>query len=735
MVASISNIVEVDPARGNDTSAAGSQQPYKTLTAALANLSGSTLVKLAPGTYSPSTGETFPITIPDGVIVNGPGEPQGQAAMLAGGGKVPNFNGFITLVLTGSGQLRGVTVRNAMGSGILMTSGHPLIRDCSVSRCPQDGIVIGGTAIPQIIKTKIEDNGGNAIRFTDRAKGMIEDCTLLRCQTGIQIADEAAPLVKKTRASGHQVGVLATGNSSPVLRENRIIQNLAQGLWVQGNSQPDLGQPEDPAGNFIRQNGQGDIRNDTAQVLLAVGNDLLPQYLQGLVTLAASVVPDSKAVPPSLLGQLTQGQSPQGQPIRQPTQGARTVPPGPSPEHKQPVALAAASQFPDVQGHWAAAYIEALADRGLVTGYDNGLYRPNEAINRAQFAAMVAASFRDQPAINAASRFVDVPDQHWAANAINQAQRQGFISGYPDQTFRPEQPMARIQAIVAVAQGLKLPPAPANVLSVYRDRAQIPSYATDALAAATQQNLVVNHPDGNQLRPLEPITRGEVATLIYQGLVAQGNAPPLETQATVIKAEMTQGSFPDIQQHWARDFIQGLLDKQLIRGYDDGLFYPDRPMTRAQFAALINGAFQPTPQRPAQAFRDVPENYWAAQAIQAANRGGFMSGFPDGNFAPENAMLRVQTWVALVNGLNLLPGAAGDRALLSRFTDNRSIPAYAMDAVAKATQLKLVVNAPNIQQLNPNRVASRADISAIVYQALVHLQQAPALNHPAIVYP
>ena len=89
--------------------------------------------------------------------------------------------------------------------------------------------------------------------------------------------------------------------------------------------------------------------------------------------------------------------------------------------------------------------------------------------------------------------------------------------------------MGRVQAIVAVATGLKLPPAAASSLGVYRDRAQIPSYAIDALASATQAGLVINHPDPEQLRPLETITRAEVAVLIYQGLVAQGQAPRLTT--------------------------------------------------------------------------------------------------------------------------------------------------------------------------------------------------------------
>jgi hypothetical protein len=600
------------------------------------------------------------------------------------------------------------------------------MRNCLVHRCSQDGVVVIHNALPQIIGTRIEDNGGNGIHYLHQAKGVVSDCLLRRCQKGIHVSSGASPLIRNTQASDHQVGILAVETSSPVLRTNRIIQNRQQGLWIQGNSRPDLGHPQDPAGNIIRHNGQADIRNDTPQPVVAVGNDLLPQRLQGQVFLSASQIPDARAVPRPLLDQPSIHPSPSSSGVSNP----EVSPPAPTSATSGEVR----SRFVDVSGDWAAAYIEALSERGLVKGYEDGSFRPNQTINRAQFAALVVASFPDQPHVRAATRFVDVPDNHWASNAITQAQRQGFVTGYPDQTFRPDQPMTRVQAIVAVAQGLRLPPAPANVLSVYRDRAQIPSYATDAMAAATQQKLVFNHPRADQLRPLVSMTRGEVATLMYQGLVTQDKAPPLEVDAPV-QAEMLQGSFPDIQSHWAQDFIQELLNRNLIRGYDDGRFYPDRPMTRAQFATVIREAFRPAPQKPAKAFRDVPPDHWANQAIQVAYRGGFLSGFPDGSFGPDSGVLRVQIWVALVQGLNLLSQQPGNQALLSRYLDRQEIPDYALEAIAKATQLKLVVNAPRLQQLNPTQVATRAEIAAVVYQTLVHLQRAPRLNNPFIVYP
>ncbi|PSN75905.1 hypothetical protein C8B47_30120 [filamentous cyanobacterium CCP4] len=131
----------------------------------------------------------------------------------------------------------------------------------------------------------------------------------------------------------------------------------------------------------------------------------------------------------------------------------------------------------------------------------------------------------------------------------------------------------------------------------------------------------------------------------------------------------------------------------------------------------------------------MPSGYWGASAIQTAYRGGFLSGFPDQTFGPENPLLRAQVWGALISGLALMPNAPGNLSLLDYYRDRAQIPDYAMNAIAKATQLNLVVNVPDIAQLHPNRVASRADVCAAVYQALVLQLRAPRIDNPFIVRP
>lgn len=732
MVQTVSRVLKVDPNRGQDPAQGATADLFKTLTAALRQVSGNTLIQLAAGTYSRESGENFPIIVPSGTLVSGDEANQGRAVIIRGGGA---FSGpqlgerSLALVLQGDAQVRGVTITNPQGAGLGAEAGRPLVRACQIVQCSQDGIVVAGSAMPAILDCLLENLGNHGVIFSQRTKGEVRRCTVRRCSQGVAVRDEAAPLISESQCLSNQVGVAVYQSARPVLRRTQLVQNQTAGLLLQQTAWADIGQAQDPGGNVLRNNAQADIRNETGRALLSVGNDVLPQRLVGQVTLAASQVPDPVAIPIGLIGQDQAASPVSGTPTPgTPAPGT----PAPGTEILPPPTPVAPTRFRDMAGHWAAAYVEALASRGLIRGLEDGTFQPNRAVTRAEFAALVVASFPTLPEARSPVQFVDVGAGFWAQEAITKAQRRGFLSGYPDQTFRPQETITRVQGIVAIANGLGLPAAPASTLGIYRDRAQIPSYAVSAVAAATQNRLILNFPSADLLRPLEALTRAEVATLVYQGLVQQGKAPVIDSALIPRPAAVNPG-FSDLEGHWAQPFITALTQAQLISGLETGQFAPNAPMTRAQFAALLAKAFAPQPKQPATTFIDVPPNFWAASAIQTAYRAGFLSGFPDNTFAPDHPLLRVQSWVALVNGLGLLANQAGDRTLLDRFADRQTIPSYALDAVAKATQLGLVVNAPTLQQLRPNQVASRADIAAVVYQALVVQQRLPAINSPYIV--
>ncbi len=189
-------------------------------------------------------------------------------------------------------------------------------------------------------------------------------------------------------------------------------------------------------------------------------------------------------------------------------------------------------------------------------------------------------------------------------------------------------------------------------------------------------------------------------------------------------------TFSDVPaDYWALPFIQGLAAKNIIAGFPDGSYRPDLPVTRAQFAAMIDKAFQRNPVRqlPPGGFKDVPANFWAASAIQRAYEAGFMAGYPNNLFLPNQQIPKVQAIAAIANGLNLTVSGSPESILTSNYTDAGQIPNYALNQVAAATQANIVVNYPDIKTLNPNKALTRAEAAAHLYQALVKLGQLPPI--------
>jgi S-layer homology domain len=165
-----------------------------------------------------------------------------------------------------------------------------------------------------------------------------------------------------------------------------------------------------------------------------------------------------------------------------------------------------------------------LTQRGVVSGYPDGTFRPNNPVNRAEFAAMVGKAFPSAARTRGAVQFVDVSTSNWAYNAISTAYQTGFMSGYPGNVFNPGQSIPRAQVLVSLASGLNYAPSQptASTLGLYADASAIPGYAQNSIAAATERRLVVNYPDVRQLNPNQLASRAEVAAFLCQAGVATG---------------------------------------------------------------------------------------------------------------------------------------------------------------------------------------------------------------------
>lgn len=692
----------VNPATGDDSASGDQSAPFKTLSKALQQAQADTTIQLAAGTYNATSGEIFPLQVPSGVKLVGDEQNKGNGIVIEGNGEYisPTLaQQNITFLLEDTTEVRGVTVTNkaTRGTGIWIESTDPTITNCTFTQCDREGVLATGTAQPKVVNNNFIDNGGNGISFTKKAQGEIKDNTCKGAGYGISIDGEATPRVVDNLISENRFGIGVSENSQPVLRNNIIEDNEEDGIAVTGNAEPDLGKSQDdPGNNIFRNNGKFAILNSSDNTLVSWGNQLTSNQVSGSVQIEGSI---------SDGGDDDDGDDDDG---------------GQPPD-----------SFSDIQNHWAKPFIQGLLDKELISGFSDGTFKPDDKMTRAQYAALLVKAFNPS-AKRDGINFTDVADDFWAKDVIQQAYRGEFLSGFPDNSFKPNDNVQRAQVIVSLVNGLGLSASDGTVLSTYRDRDAIPDYAKDEVNTATKKEMVVSYPKTEQLNPTKDATRAEVAAMVYQALVDANQVSEVNSDYIVSATpdDNQPKTFPDIQKHWAKPFIEGLLDKGLISGFGDGTFKPNEKMTRAQYAALLVKAFDPEPKREAKNFLDVSDKSWAKDVIQKAYRGGFLSGYPGDMFRQGDNVERVQVLVSLVNGLEL---SESDDNALDFYEDSDDIPDYGKEEVATATKKQIVVNHPDVKKLDPTKAATRGEVAAMVYQALVDDNKVSAIDSDYIV--
>ncbi|MFE4105799.1 S-layer homology domain-containing protein [Almyronema epifaneia] len=250
--------------------------------------------------------------------------------------------------------------------------------------------------------------------------------------------------------------------------------------------------------------------------------------------------------------------------------------------------------YPDVAAdYWAQPFIQQLSQADILTGYPDGTFRPQQPIDRDEYAAVIRQAFETAltRSLPQGSTFEDVPENYWASTAIEEAYEMGFMDAPVPNEFEPQTEITRANAIVALVEGLSLQEAPVvavpaatetvqpvrqrrrspnrlafplastammhlfappvtaatpavaasstsaaadiDLSQYYADADQIPAEAQDEVALATQNGLIVNYPDPTLLNPNQPISRGGAAALIHQALVYQNKLEPLPQTAEI----------------------------------------------------------------------------------------------------------------------------------------------------------------------------------------------------------
>jgi S-layer homology domain len=154
---------------------------------------------------------------------------------------------------------------------------------------------------------------------------------------------------------------------------------------------------------------------------------------------------------------------------------------------------------------------------GWMTPYADGNFRAEAVLSRAELASILVKAFRlgqRQPLFADTVQLQDVPRSHWAYNDIQTVLRSGIMNGYREGQFFPEQRVTRAEAFSILAQAYGVFQFPedtiSQLLTAYPDADQIPTWARKSMATALYEGFVNLQPE-KKISPLQPMTRGDLA--------------------------------------------------------------------------------------------------------------------------------------------------------------------------------------------------------------------------------
>ncbi len=178
--------------------------------------------------------------------------------------------------------------------------------------------------------------------------------------------------------------------------------------------------------------------------------------------------------------------------------------------------------------------------------------------------------------------------------------------------------------------------------------------------------------------------------------------------------------FTDVPQtFWGATYITELGKRGILDDFGSGKFDPSKPITRGEYARMLDRAFADKPATaPTASFKDIPADYPRKEAVDGSVKRGFMTGYSPTKFAPNQPIPRYQLQISLAKGLQL-PISASQDTVLGKFTDAAQMPKYAREKMASAIDAGLVVKDKTTNKLQPIQNATRADAAALVYEALV----------------
>ncbi|MFC5471307.1 S-layer homology domain-containing protein, partial [Cohnella suwonensis] len=178
--------------------------------------------------------------------------------------------------------------------------------------------------------------------------------------------------------------------------------------------------------------------------------------------------------------------------------------------------------FKDVAQHWAKDAVNDMGSRMVISGIGNDMFNPDQDITRAEFAAIMVRGL-GLKLENGSSPFADVKTTDWYSGAIQTAYAYKLISGFEDGTFRPMDKITREQAMTIIAKAMEITGLGASLgakaadelLSPFADASNASEWAKSGIADCLQVGIVSGR-SGTQLAPKAYISRAEVAAIVQR---------------------------------------------------------------------------------------------------------------------------------------------------------------------------------------------------------------------------
>ncbi|OMF47570.1 S-layer homology domain-containing protein [Paenibacillus amylolyticus] len=184
--------------------------------------------------------------------------------------------------------------------------------------------------------------------------------------------------------------------------------------------------------------------------------------------------------------------------------------------------------FSDVSSHWSRDDVQDLASRLIVQGTGENVFAPDRSITRAEFTAVLLRGLGlHSPRSTEEASFTDVKTGSWYEDEVQTAVSYGLISGYADESFRPNSEISRAEALTIVSRAMKLvglaqadASETTSLLSTYSDSAKVQAWAAEPVASAIKQELVQGA-DGKLMSDAD-ISRAQSAAIVKRLLAKAG---------------------------------------------------------------------------------------------------------------------------------------------------------------------------------------------------------------------